>query len=51
MAARTSSWARAWSPVSPGACDLDIATDAAAIETHYDTLSDHCPLIVDLMPP
>jgi endonuclease/exonuclease/phosphatase family metal-dependent hydrolase len=37
--------------VSPGACDLDLATDAAAIETHYDTLSDHCPLIVDLTLP
>ncbi len=33
---------------SPGACDLDLTTHADAIAEHFDTLSDHCPLILDL---
>lgn len=33
---------------SPGACDLDLATDADAIVEQFDTLSDHCPVILDL---
>ncbi len=34
--------------VSPGPCDLDRDIHLPQIETYYDTLSDHCPVIVDL---
>lgn len=37
------------SVTSPGACDLDRTMFLPEIETYYDTLSDHCPVILDLV--
>lgn len=37
--------------VSAGPCDLDLATHEAAIADYYDTLSDHCPVALDLQLP
>ncbi len=34
---------------SPGACDLDRTIFLPEIVTYYDALSDHCPVILDLV--